>query len=74
MKAGTHMEEHRAEARISIQVLLGKIRLHSPELAPIELSAEQLLALDCGMRHDVEALQESAFLLTVSWTKDAEKP
>jgi quercetin dioxygenase-like cupin family protein len=74
MKAATHMEQHRAEARISIQVLVGKIRLHLPELAPVELSAEQLLALDCGMRHDVEALQESAFLLTVSLTKGTEKP
>ena len=74
MKAATHMEEHRAEARISIHVLVGKIRLHLPGLAPVELSAEQLLALDCGMRHDVEALQESAFLLTVSWTKGTKKP
>src|SRR5450756_3184866 len=31
MKADTHMKEHRAEARISIQALMGKIRLHLPE-------------------------------------------
>ena len=74
MKAATHMDEQRAEARISIQVLVGRIRLHLPELEPVELSAGQLLALDCGMLHDVEALEKSAFLLTVSWRKGTAKP
>jgi quercetin dioxygenase-like cupin family protein len=73
-KAATHMDEQRAEARISIQVLVGRIRLHLPELEPVELSAGQLLALDCGMLHDVEALAKSAFLLTVSWWKGTAKP
>ena len=44
MKAATHMDEHRAEARISIQALVGKIRLHLPKQEPLELSAGQLLA------------------------------
>ena len=74
MKASTHMNEHKAEARISIQALVGRIRLHLPEREPLELSAGQLLALDCGMPHDVEALEESAFLLTVSWPKGTAKP
>lgn len=73
MKA-THMDEQRAEARIPIQVLVGRIRLHLPELEPVELSAGQLLALDCGMLSDVEALEKSAFLLTVSWWKGTAKP
>jgi quercetin dioxygenase-like cupin family protein len=74
MKAATHMDEHRAAARISIQALVGRIRLHLPEQEPLELSEGQLLALDCGMPHDVEALEESAFLLTVSWPNGAAKP
>lgn len=32
MKAATYMGEQKAEARISIQVLVGRIRLHLPEL------------------------------------------
>ena len=70
MKAGSHMNDHRAEARISIQALHGKIQLHIPDQKSIELLAGQLLTLDCGMHHDVEALEESAFLLTVAWRKD----
>jgi quercetin dioxygenase-like cupin family protein len=74
MRAATRMGEHRAEARISIQALAGKLRLHLPKQEPLELSAGQLLALECGMTHDVEALEESAFLLTVSWPKGRAKP
>ena len=35
----------------------------------VSLTSGQLMVLDCGMVHDVEALEESAFLLTVSWPK-----
>ena len=74
MKAGSHMNDHRAEARISIQALEGKILLHVPDQNPIELSAGQLLTLDCAVHHDVEALEESAFLLTIAWSKGESRP
>src|SRR6185437_9549940 len=74
MKNATHMGEHRTEGRISIQTLVGRIRLHLPKQEPLELSAGHLLALDCGTPHDVEALEESSFLLTVSWPKGMAKP
>ena len=73
MKANTQMKEHRAEGRISIHHLLGKICVHLPD-QKVNLTEGQLLVLDCGMVHDVEALEESAFLLTVSWPKGTEKP
>ena len=73
MRASTRMGEHRAEARISIHALAGKLRLYLPKQERLELSAGQLLALECGMTHDVEALEESAFLLTVSWPKGTAK-
>lgn len=34
----------------------------------IDLSEGELLVLDCGVLHDLEALKESAFLLTISWS------
>jgi quercetin dioxygenase-like cupin family protein len=66
MKAGTLMKEHHADGRISIHLLEGKIRMHLSD-QKIELSTAELMALDSGIRHDVEALEESAFLLTISW-------
>lgn len=66
MKAGSEMKEHHADARISVQTLQGKIRFHLPNQA-VELNDGELICLEAGIHHDVEALEESAFLLTVSW-------
>ncbi len=74
MKANTRMHEHTAAGRISVHTLNGHIRLHLPERV-VDLSAGNLLALDQCVSHDVEASEDSAFLLTLSWppeTKIAE--
>jgi quercetin dioxygenase-like cupin family protein len=61
MKANTQMKQHRAEGRISIHHLLGKMCVCLPD-RKINMSAGELLVLDCGVLHDFEALEESAFL------------
>ena len=70
MQAGSLMKEHRAEGRISIQTLQGRVRFTMPE-KEVEVAAGQLLVLDHGIPHDVKALQESAFLLTIAWPECA---
>jgi quercetin dioxygenase-like cupin family protein len=69
MKPNTRMVEHRAEGRISIHMLQGRICVHL-QSEKVELPAGRLLVLDCGLHHDVESLEESAFLLTIAWPKD----
>jgi quercetin dioxygenase-like cupin family protein len=66
MKANTRMNKHHVDGRISIHALQGKIRIGMSE-EPIEVSTGELIALDYGIPHEVEALEESAFLLTISW-------
>ena len=66
MKKGGHLEEHKADARISIHALSGHLRLQLSGQV-IDLPVGHLLALDRGIRHDVEAVEESSFLLTISW-------
>src|ERR1700693_5178689 len=66
MKANTRMNEHTAAGRISVHTLNGHIRLHLPERV-VDLPAGNLLALDHCVPHDVEASEDSAFLLTLSW-------
>ena len=68
MKSGRRMRQHRAEGRISIQQLEGQVCIHLADRR-VSVSAGQLLVLDCGVLHDVEALEESAFLLTISWRR-----
>jgi quercetin dioxygenase-like cupin family protein len=69
MKGGTRMRQHRAEGRISIQQLKGQVCIHLVD-RKVTVSTGHLLVLDCGMLHDVEALEESAFLLTISWRRE----
>lgn len=71
MKANTSMHEHKATARISLQTLDGKLRLRLPGQT-VELPRGHLLTLDQCLSHDVEALEDSAFLLTLSWPAEAE--
>ncbi len=67
MKLGSYMSHHRAEGPISIQVLGGKVRVHLPDDRMEDLTQGDLLTLERCLEHDVEALEESAFLLTIAW-------
>lgn len=67
LKAGSRQPEHHASGPISVQVIQGHLRLHLPE-ETVELTAGELLALEAGIRHDVEAVADSAFLLTIGRT------
>ena len=71
MKAKTRMHDHKTAGRISVQTLSGHIRLHLPERI-VDLPASNLVALDQCLEHDVEALEESAFLLSIFWPPEAE--
>ena len=69
MKANIRIGEHKAEGRISIQTLQGRICIHERE-QKLELPTGGLLALDCEISHDVESLEDNAFLLTIACPKD----
>jgi quercetin dioxygenase-like cupin family protein len=66
LERGARMNEHHADGTISVQVLKGKIRL-SVDGKGHELSVGSLLTLGASIKHDVEAKEDSAFLLTISW-------
>lgn len=66
LQAGRRIPGHKTEGRISIQTVSGHLRVHVGERT-FDLPAGRLLALDRAVPHDVEAITESAFLLTVAW-------
>jgi quercetin dioxygenase-like cupin family protein len=66
LQKGGHIEEHSADARISIYTLSGHVKLQLPEQT-VDLPGGHLLVLDRSLEHDLEALEESAILLTISW-------
>ena len=66
LQKGGHIEEHSADARISIYTLSGHVKLQLPEQT-VDMPGGHLLVLDRALEHDLEALEESAILLTISW-------
>jgi quercetin dioxygenase-like cupin family protein len=64
MQGGSRMTEHVARETATIQVLSGQVCLRVADRV-VELPAGRLLMLPAGLRHDVEATSESAFLLTL---------
>lgn len=69
LRAGARMEEHRAAGRISVQTLVGHLRLQTAG-SNVDLPVGRLVSLERDVPHTVEALEESAFLLTIAWQGD----
>ncbi len=69
LKAGARIPEHHAKGRLSIQTVVGHIRVRAAGRT-FDLPTGTLLALDRDLPHEVEALEESAFLLTIAWPAD----
>lgn len=66
LKSQARIALHRSEGRISIHATAGRIRVKAAGRT-FDLRAGSVLALDRGLPHEVEALEESAFLLTIAW-------
>lgn len=66
LRSNALLHEHKAPGRISVQVLSGHIQMRVLDKV-FDLPAGHLLALDRSVAHDVKALEESAFLLTIAW-------
>ena len=70
MKANTRIPEHHNPGRICVQTVRGHIRMHADGRL-FDLPQGKALVLDRALTHDVEALDESAFLLTVAVPQDS---
>jgi quercetin dioxygenase-like cupin family protein len=66
MERGAGIKEHHADGTISVQVLKGSIRFTAEGIAR-DLCPGNILTLGASIKHEVEALEESALLLTISW-------
>jgi quercetin dioxygenase-like cupin family protein len=66
MEAAATIKEHHADGTSSVQVLKGAIR-YKTQGKTYELKTGTLLTLGACIKHDLEAIEESAFLLTIAW-------
>lgn len=65
MKAGSRIPAHQTEGPIAIQALHGHIRVHA-DGRTFDVPARGLLTLGERVRHDVEAVDDSGFLLSIA--------
>ena len=68
LKAGARMHEHSTDQCVTIHALSGHLRVHLPART-LELVQGALLALGQTVVHDVEALADSVFVLSLGWSK-----
>jgi quercetin dioxygenase-like cupin family protein len=66
MDQGSILKEHHADGTISVQVLRGAIdfRVHGETHS---LQTNRVLTLGASIKHELEAREESAILLTIAW-------
>lgn len=67
LKQGAIVREHCAPGSAVVQALSGRIRLKLPDRQAVDLPAGGLVVLEANLPHDVEALEESAFTITIAW-------
>jgi quercetin dioxygenase-like cupin family protein len=68
LRAGARMQESKTDQCVTLHALSGRLRLHLPG-DNIDLPTGALMALDHTVVHDIEALEESVFLMTLGWSK-----
>lgn len=66
LKAGNKMAEHVVPRTATLVVVSGSVRVHAATGADA-VSAGQLAVLPPNVPHDVEAVEDSTFLLTFGW-------
>ncbi len=64
LRAGSRLVEHQAAGQIAIQTLAGRLRLLHAD-AVVELPPGRFVGPDRALPHTVEAVEDSAFLLTL---------
>ncbi len=73
IQKGQSLAEHNAPGRFTLTMLRGRIRFivepQGGENVASELGQGELLVLGEPLRHEVQALEDSAFLLTIAFSK-----
>jgi quercetin dioxygenase-like cupin family protein len=72
LKGGARLHEHKTAGSISVQTVAGHIRMHAQDNT-VDLPVGHLLTLEREVPHDVEAVEDSAFLLTLACHGGAKK-
>jgi uncharacterized protein (DUF2249 family)/quercetin dioxygenase-like cupin family protein len=62
MRAGQGIPEHSTQGRVTVHAILGHITFYTPSL-PYELYAGEVVCIESGMPHRIEAHEDSSLLV-----------
>jgi quercetin dioxygenase-like cupin family protein len=74
MKPGARMTLHETAERVTIQVVVGQIRVELLTGESCDLSDGGFGAIERGRLHQIECREECAFLLTLAWPPRRDDP
>ena len=69
MKTGARLHRHHSRGTVLIQVLGGHVRTRALDDV-VDVHTGHALSLDPHLDHEVEAMEESALLVTIAWPHD----
>jgi len=72
-KAGVRLPLHETAEQLTLQVLVGQLRVWMAHGENVDLSEGSFAAVDAGRVHEIESLEDSAFLLTLAWPPVGER-
>jgi quercetin dioxygenase-like cupin family protein len=72
MRANALLDEHKTPAAITVQPISGRVQMKLRGRT-VNLAPEQMVVVDSNIPHDVRALEDSAFLLTMVFPEVAAK-
>lgn len=71
LRREAELKDHRTNQPVSIQTLMGRIGVTLPDGSMVQ-DIGALMVIETGVVHDVRALTDSAFLLSIPWSEHAE--
>jgi quercetin dioxygenase-like cupin family protein len=67
MKEGTRVPLHEAAERMTVQVIIGRLRIRLRDGDWSDFAEGSFVAIAPAVVHELEALEECGFLLTLAW-------
>lgn len=71
LRRNAELKEHKTNQPVSIQTLMGRIGVALPDGGIVQ-DIGGLMVIEPGVMHDIRALSDSAFLLSMPWSEHAE--
>jgi quercetin dioxygenase-like cupin family protein len=74
MKAGARLRLHETAESMTLHVVVGQLRVHTDRGSSADVAEGCFAAIGAARVHELECLQECAFVLTLAWPPATRRP